>query len=115
MLLLARWVLNCLINGEDGACSLCCCRQHIKTHDLRLPHKFLEEVVNAAFKDVDSLPEAILFILHMDLSQFVQNVCGVHARVVSELSWDHLEGLSEAADDHLRLATDLTNVVTQEA
>ena len=86
LVLLAGRVTNGLIDGKNSASGLACCREYVQAHDLRLPNELFEHVVDIALKHVDSLPEAVLVVLHMDLSQSVKDVGRVHAGVVGELA-----------------------------
>ena len=89
LVLLAGRVTNGLIDGKNSASGLACGREYIQAHDLRLPNELIEHVVDSAFEHVDSLPEAILVVLYVNLPQSVKDVGRVHTRVVGELAWNN--------------------------
>ena len=115
IVLLTGGVANSLINRKDSAGGFTGCGENVQADHLGLPDEFLVHVVDIAFNDIDSLPETLSIVLDVDLSKFVENIGRVHAGVISELTWDNLESLSESADDHLLLTTDGTDVLTEES
>jgi len=106
-------VADCAVNRQDGAGGLGGSSNHVDTHDFWLPDKGLIEVSHLAVQNVDTLPEALITLLVVGLSQFIKNIGRVHTRVVGQLLGDDLEGLGIAMDDQLRLALDRSCVLTQ--
>lgn len=72
LILLAGWVTDGLIDGENCAGSLARSCQNIQAHDFWLPYEFFVHVVNLALEHVDSHPEAI--VLRVNLSESIENV-----------------------------------------
>jgi hypothetical protein len=70
-------------------------------------------VSDSVVDNINTEPSAVLTILSMLLSQLVQNISRVHARVVSKLSGDDFQSLSKGIDNKLGLALDLTKVFSK--
>lgn len=68
LLLLTCWVTDGLVDGEDSAGGLTGGSQHVKTDELGLPDKLLKHVVGLVLKNVDTLPQVLGVVLHMELS-----------------------------------------------
>ena len=55
-----------------------------------------------------------MLTLRVFLAEFVEDVGGVKASVVAQLTWDDLQGLGVGRDQQLLLACDGVRVLTQE-
>lgn len=112
LLLFALGVLDGLVYREDGAGCFSSSTDYVDSDEFRFPHELLVHIAHSAVEHIDAEPDA-LFVLVVLLSELVEDVCGVHARVFGEGLRDDLEGLGEAVDDQLLLARDSSQVLSQ--
>lgn len=116
LLLLRSGVSDGSVDRKDCASCLSGGLNHVEADKLGLPHEEVVKVLDSSSEDVDSDPH--VFGLGLDgvtFSKGVEDISGVHSRVISELLGDDLERSGEGLHDQLVLTFDLENLLLQVA
>lgn len=109
--LLHLLVLDGLINGEDETGSFGGSGEGIDLDQGRLPDVTFEGVGDALGGHVDTEPGTTG--LGVTLTKLGEEVGGIKARVITQLTGDNFEGTGVGTDNQLLLPLDGTGVVTE--